>query len=397
MKERPASVTPSAASGDTAEDRQRLADVPVRDARRAFLTRTLFVVVLVLFFVMVRRVLIAGVLGAIIAVYLRPVHCWIEGRTGSRAFAAVSTLLLLIVPVLAALVYGYVEVYGAAEYLSAHTAEVAAEIDATLDALPFVGQVEAQATVERGLARAAELATKLPAGVQEALAGFTVAASVFLFTAFYVLTGAETIVAYLRGKVPARHAELAEAIEENTRGVLFGAVYGTLITQTLKALLIFVLAFAFGVPLPVVLAFAAFIIGFFPVVGSWTVYLPAAGYLLVFQDAPWEALAMAGLAAVGNTLVLSLIVRPKLAAGRSHVLDFYWMFIGLVAGVYAFGVPGIVLGPIIVGTLKAVFDTITSDLSWDDGDEEEEDEEDAPEAEVMAEKELRAARPPDED
>jgi predicted PurR-regulated permease PerM len=362
----------------------------VRDVRRAFLLVALLLVVLVLFFVMVRRVLVAGVLGAIIAIYLRPVHCWIEGRTGSKALAAVSTLLLLIVPVLAALVYGYLEVYGAAEYLAAHTAEAASEIDAAVDRLPFLGQVDAHATVEQGLARAAELATGLPAGVQDALAGFTVAASVFLFTAFYVLTEADTIVAYLQSKVPARHAELAEAIEENTRGVLFGAVYGTLITQTLKAFVVFVLAFSFGVPLAIVLAFAAFIIGFFPVVGSWTVYLPAAGYLLVFQNAPWEALAMGAIGFVSNTVLLSLVIRPKLAAGRSHVLDFYWMFIGLVAGVYAFGVPGIVLGPIIVGLLKAVFDTITTDLPW------EADDEDAPEAEVMAEEELRAESTPDE-
>lgn len=371
-------------------DLHRLADVSVRDARRAFLTGALFLVVLVLFLVMVGRVLVAGVLGVIIAVYLRPVHCWIEQRTGSEAFAAVCTLALLIVPVVAALVYGYAEVYDAAEYLSAHTAGAAAEIDAALDRLPFLGQVDAQATVEGGLARAADLATHLPEGVQEALAGFTVAASVFLFTAFYVLTEADVIVAYLQSKVPARYADLAETMEEHMRGVLFGAIYGTLITQTLKALVVFVLAFAFGVPLPVVLAFAAFIIGFFPVLGSWTVYLPAAGYLLVFQDAPWEALAMGGIGFVANTIVLSLIVRPKLAAGRSYVLDFYWMFIGLVAGVYAFGVPGIVLGPIIVGLLKAVFDTITTDLPW------AEDDEDAPEAEVMAEEELRAKPAPDE-
>jgi predicted PurR-regulated permease PerM len=376
----------------TNDDLRRLGDVTVRDARRALLTGALFLVVLALFLAMVGRVLVAGVLGAIIAVYLRPVHCWIARRTGSEAFAAVCTLVLLIVPLLAALVYGYAEVYDAAEYLAAHTAEAAAEIDAAVDRLPFVGQVDAQATVESVLARAADLATGLPAGVQDVLAGFTVATAVFLFTAFYVLTEANAIVAYLRSKVPARHADLAEAMEENVRGVLFGAIYGTLVTQTLKALVVFGLAFTFGVPLPVVLAFAAFVIGFFPVVGSWTVYLPAAGYLLVFQDAPWEALAMGAIGFVCNTVLLSLVVRPKLAAGRSHVLDFYWMFIGLVAGVYAFGVPGIVLGPIIVGLLKAVFDTITTDLPWDEGDEE-----DAPEAEVMAEEELRGESSPDDE
>jgi predicted PurR-regulated permease PerM len=175
------------------------------------------------------------------------------------------------------------------------------------------------------------------------------------------------------------------------QGVLYGAVYGTLLTQTMKAALVLALNLVFGVPLPVVLALLAFVIGFFPVVGSWTIYLPAAGYLLVFQNAPWEALAMLVLGLGLSTVLLSLIVRPKLAAEKSYVLNFYWMFVGLVAGVYTFGVPGIVIGPIVVGLLKAVLDTITADLDWLEDDEDE-----GPDAEVLPEEEVRKEDPPPE-
>ena len=91
-----------------------------------------------------------------------------------------------------------------------------------------------------------------------------------------------------------------------------------------------------------------------------------------------------------NTVMFSLVIRPKLAAKHSKVLNFYWMFIALIAGVYAFGVPGIVLGPILVGLLKAILDTITADHSWKQpGELTEEDDDDVPEAEVLAEEELR--------
>ena len=39
----------------------------------------------------------------------------------------------------------------------------------------------------------------------------------------------------------------------------------------------------FGVPLAAVLAILSFIIGFFPIVGSWSVYVPVAAWLLVFR------------------------------------------------------------------------------------------------------------------
>ena len=346
---------------------RRLADLPLPTLRRGLVTGALLAAVGALFVAMVARVLLAAFLGMVVAMYLRPVYAWLGRQTGRAAPSAILTLLLFIAPILAVLSYGYLEVRDAAEYLGAHTAEVADEIQAAVRDLPF-GSADVEATVERGLARAAEAATGVPEGVQGAIGTFSVAVAVFLFTAFYVLTNAGQIVGYLRSKVPARYGPLTERLEHASRGVLYGAVYATLVTQTLKGLWVLALMLVFGVPLPFTLALLAFLIGFFPVVGSWTVYLPAAGYVLVFQDAPLRALALVVVAFVVSTPVLSLYVRPKLAADRSHVLDFYWMFVGLIAGVYTFGVPGIVLGPLLVGLLKALLDVVTDDESWREDD-----------------------------
>ena len=54
----------------------------------------------------------------------------------------------------------------------------------------------------------------------------------------------------------------------------------------------------------------------------------------------------------------------RIRIGMPRVLNFYWMFIGLVTGVYTFGIVGILLGPIVIGLLKAVFDTVTAQASW---------------------------------
>jgi predicted PurR-regulated permease PerM len=342
--------------------------VPVARLRRGLVTTALLTVVGVLFVVMVAEIALAALLGSVVAVYLRPVYCRLAGWLGRAAPAAVLTLALLIVPAVAAVVYVYLEIRHAAEYLAGHTVEVAAKAQAALDRLP-IEPVDARARLEDLLGRAAEAATGLPEGAQEVFAGVSVAGAVFLFTAFYVLTNAEKIVGYLRSKVPARYGRLTERLEHAARGVLYGAIYGTIVTQTLKGLWMLTLMLLFGVPIPFTIALLAFVIGFFPVVGSWTVYLPAAGYVLVFQQAPLKAAALVAIAFVVSTPVLSLYVRPKLGADRSHVLDFYWMFVGLVAGVYTFGIPGLVLGPLLVGLLKALLDTVTDDESWREGDE----------------------------
>ena len=46
------------------------------------------------------------------------------------------------------------------------------------------------------------------------------------------------------------------------------------------------------------------------------------------------------------------------------MLNFYWMFVGLVTGVYTFGLAGILLGPILIGLLKAIVDTVTTQDTW---------------------------------
>ena len=100
--------------------------------------------------------------------------------------------------------------------------------------------------------------------------------------------------------------------------------------------------------------------------------MPVAGWLLVFADAPAKAVAMVVIGFLVNTLYISTYLRPKIAAERSRVLNFYWMLVGLVTGVYTFGLVGILLGPMLIGLLKAILDTITSSSGWhisdDDGD-----------------------------
>jgi predicted PurR-regulated permease PerM len=40
------------------------------------------------------------------------------------------------------------------------------------------------------------------------------------------------------------------------------------------------------------------------------------------------------------------------------------MFVALITGVYTFGLAGILLGPILIGLLKAIVDTVTAGSSW---------------------------------
>jgi predicted PurR-regulated permease PerM len=361
------SVPPPAHSDRRAEERRlnsRVADLSVPEFRRIALTWLLSTIVIVLFLWMVGEVLIAAILGTVVAAYLRPLYDWFYQRVGRGIPSAILTLLVVIVPVVGALVYSYLELVGVLEYIAANQTDVANRIDAAIRRIPFLANVDATDTIRGYVLLVSDYGSKIPAAVQETVVELSVAIAIFLFTAAYVFTDADSIVRYVSSKVPRRYHRLREALVTNVRGVLYGAIYSTLLTQSLKTVVIFVMNLIFGVPLAAVLAILSFIIGFFPIVGSWSVYVPIAAWLLVFRNSPIQAGLMILVGFVLNTLFISTYLRPKIAAERSGVLNFYWMFVALVTGVYTFGLAGILLGPILIGLLKAVVDSVTAQTSW---------------------------------
>jgi predicted PurR-regulated permease PerM len=342
----------------------RIADLTLPELRRILITTALGAVVLLLFLWMVRSVVIAAILGLIIGFYLRPPYLRLLQRTHRPTLSAILTLLGVIVPIVIILVYSYIELSGVGAYVATHQQEIALKVDEAVRRLPFLGNSSASTAAGRMVVEATAYGARLPLALKEALAGFSVAATIFLFTAFYILIEAENVGGYVTSKIPPRYHELRRSLEVNVRGVLYGAIYSTLVTQTMKSVIILAMNLVFGVPLAAPLAVVSFIIGFFPIVGSWSVYVPVAIWLAIFRDAPGQALLMVIIGTLVNTVFISTYLRPKIAADRSKVLNFYWMFVALVTGVYTFGLAGILIGPILIGLLKAVVDTVTAKSSW---------------------------------
>ncbi|MDB4883467.1 MAG: hypothetical protein JWL95_2233, partial [Gemmatimonadetes bacterium] len=314
-----------------------IGELTLPELRRILITTVLGAVVLLLFLWMVRAVVIAAILGLIIGFYIRPLHCWIVERTHRPTLSAILTLIAVILPILLVLAYSYSELSDVGGYVATHQEEIAAKVNEAVRRLPFLKNSNFSDSAGKMVIDATAYGTRLPLLLRSALAGFSIAATIFMFTAFYILIEADSIGSYLSSKVPPRYGELRRALEVNVRGVLYGAIYSTLLTQTLKSLIILGMNLLFGVPLAGALAVVSFIIGFFPIVGSWSVYIPVAIWLVIFRNATAAAIAMVVIGTFVNTIFISTYLRPKIAADRSRVLNFYWMFVALITGVYTFG------------------------------------------------------------
>jgi predicted PurR-regulated permease PerM len=346
------------------DDRRRdfvsLADYTVPELRKALLTVALLLLILALFLYMVHGVVVAVFAGVVAGIYLIPLDRAIATRVSKPAASAILTIIAFTVPLLAILAYSWIEISGAAAYLNEHSDAIVARLNDGMRSLPWAGEFELQDEIRRGVAavttRSGEVVDELTEAVDIVLIGI----SVFLFTTFYILTDHDKLRIYMGKRVPGRYRSLVDPVVTNIRNVIYGVLYGTFLTQAMKAVIVLVMNLAWQVPLAVVLAIVSFFIGLLPIVGSWLIYTPVAIYLMLWRGDVVGGVVMLLIGFLGNTVFISTYLRPKIAAAKSRVLNFYWMFIALVTGVYTFGLMGIIIGPVLIAMLKAVLDAIST-------------------------------------
>jgi predicted PurR-regulated permease PerM len=343
---------------------KRLADVTVGEAKRALIYGAAVLLALWLCVWLLGEILVALLLGVVAGAYLLPVQTWLERRLRARAGSALITMALIVVPLVATVAYGWQEMsgYGAKVETQESRDHIIEGISRSLS--DYVAVENTRATLQSAFGQAVVRSGAAIKEVRERSALLLVSATIFFFTLFYVLTQRVRLAAFIKLRVPGDFMPFYERLVVNVGGALRGALFAVMIDQTLKAVAILIMNLAFGVPLAVALALVTFLIGLFPLLGEWAVYIPVSIYLLVFQHRP-AAAASYLLIGVAMTVTSSLVLRPKLAARSAERFNFYWMLVGLVAGTYAFGIPGIILGPAILGFAKAIMDTLVGDVRYE--------------------------------
>jgi predicted PurR-regulated permease PerM len=346
------------------DDERLLSELTLGEARRGAVYAAATLLALGLFVALVGEVLVALLLGVVAGAYLLPVQEWLERRLRARAGSALITILLIVIPLVALGAYGWYELSGYSTSVNDETRrrEIITSISNSLK--DYVTVENTRTGLEAAFSEAIVRSGAALKEVREKSALLLVSATIFFFTVFYVLTHRLKLVAFIKLRVPGEFLPLYEKLSTNVGGALRGALLAVMVDQTAKASVILVLNLIFGVPLAVVLALLTFVIGFFPLVGEWAVYIPVSIYLLVFRDSPVAAGTYL-LIGVMMTASSSLLLRPKLAAKGAGTFNFYWMLVALVSGVYAFGIPGVVLGPAILGFAKAVMDTLVGEVKYE--------------------------------
>ena len=194
------------------------------------------------------------------------------------------------------------------------------------------------------LKSAASVGGTLALGIAGSLVGFFM----MLFLLFFLLRDGREILRRLISFIPMEprpRGQLIAYLGDVTRAVVFGSV-ATALIQGLFCGIGFALV---GLPSPVVFGVLATLAAFLPV-GSAVVMVPAVLYLMFvghWGSAIFLAIWSAGVGVMDNFL------RPFLTAQQAEVSTMA-VFVGAIGGVSAFGILGLVIGPVLLGFIAAL-------------------------------------------
>ncbi|MGO9512182.1 MAG: AI-2E family transporter [Steroidobacteraceae bacterium] len=182
-------------------------------------------------------------------------------------------------------------------------------------------------------------------GALGSLVGFAIMLSLL----FFFLSDGDAMWARARVLIPldeVRKDRLFRQLSAVTRAIVFG----TTITALMQGLLLGVGFAISGLPAPVVFGVLVALVSMFPVGGATFAWLPAVCWL--FYEGRWGfAIFMLvwGLMLAG----IDNVLRPMLISGRARISGLA-VFVGVLGGVPAFGVIGIILGPVVLSLVIAL-------------------------------------------
>lgn len=175
---------------------------------------------------------------------------------------------------------------------------------------------------------------------------------VMFFTLFYLFIDGERAFAYLQRLSPLKN-EHEKLLAQKFVSISRATLKGTLVVGTTQGLLGGLAFWIAGVPSPAIWGLMMVLLAMIPLVGSALVWVPAGIILLLMGDL-WQGVFVLAFG-FGVISVIDNILRPRLV-GKDTQMHPLMIFFAILGGISLFGLPGFVIGPILVSLFLALWE-----------------------------------------
>jgi predicted PurR-regulated permease PerM len=314
-------------------------------------------VLLILAFLVLRPILLSIIFGFILAFIFTPVYRVLYKITKMPNLSAtIITIILLIIILLPIWFFTPMIMDQAFKlYLSAQQADYVTPLKAIFPSLFASEQfaLEMGGVLQSFVTKAtnsllnyfSDLILNVPALLLQAM--------VVLFTFFFALRDRVKITEYVKSLLPFSK-ELERRIFQSSKDITASVLYGQVVIGIIQGIIIAIGFFVFGVPNALFFSVLATVAAVLPIIGPMLVWIPVAVYLLLSGN----TFATIGILIFG--LIASNIdnvLRPLFIARMTNISSAI-ILIGMVGGLFLFGILGLILGPLILAYLLIIFDAL---------------------------------------
>ncbi len=176
--------------------------------------------------------------------------------------------------------------------------------------------------------------------------------AVILFAFFFTLRDWQDFKEYIKSLspfTPAGEEKIFRKFDEITKSV----IYGQILVGIAQGIMTGIGLFIFKAPSPLLLMVLAIFLGIIPMIGTWPVWIGVTIYMIVMgqttQGLLFLAYCLIFVAWIDNILRAWIV-------SKSSKLNSGIVLIGMLGGLYLFGIIGLILGPLILAYLIIILD-----------------------------------------
>jgi predicted PurR-regulated permease PerM len=322
---------------------------------------TLLLLGIYLTYLILRPFLTALTWAVIFAMVFRGMQAALSPRMGPSRAALVTTLVVAVVIVAPAAVLISAlarEAPQITDYLKETSRSAPSQIQRLWDLArahsPVAMPADPMTFVAQGVQRAlAFLAPHAGALVSDFFATLGSLVSM-LFALFFMLRDGDAMSRQIRDRLPFSEQE-NERLMGDTRDLVVASVGAGLVVAGAQGLIGGVAFWLLGIGAPVVWGVVMGFGSLLPVVGAALVWVPTAIWLLLSGEIG-RGVVMLLVGALGISMADN-VIRPLLLSGKTSASGLV-VFFGLLGGAAAFGLIGLVIGPIILVTTARLFENL---------------------------------------
>ncbi|MGZ7069025.1 MAG: AI-2E family transporter, partial [Methanobacterium sp.] len=175
---------------------------------------------------------------------------------------------------------------------------------------------------------------------------------ILIFSIFYFARDGDKVVRYIKDILPEKDKEFYQKVFDSADDVLKSIIVGNLIPALILGVLSVILYFLLGYPYAILLGIISGIAMFIPIIGPWIVY-GAIGIFSILIGNTFQGVMVILFGWVIETST-DFYIRPRIAVKYSEVHPLVFL-LGFIYGAVTLGVPGLFIGPLILGITYAAY------------------------------------------